>query len=176
MKILLTKWSFQYWNRDRKWLLEQFNFDMSDIWPCWIQREDTRKVSASRGNSPIIADSTVCQNCSYSDKLYVLKLPDRNKLQQREAFDAHFIGRNDKIYERVKCKRRYQVQDEAAFITLVSLTKHCKYEMVKGNLTRRRVIAGIRDTDLLEQFQLHLDLTLVEDPTQKKKKKEKIAI
>lgn len=76
MKILLTKWSFQYWNRDRKWLLEQFDFDISDIWPCWIQREDTREVSTSRGNSPIIADSAVCQNCSYSDKLYVLKLPE----------------------------------------------------------------------------------------------------
>lgn len=91
-------------------------------------------------------------------------------MQQRQAFDAYFIGRNDKLYERVKCKRRCQDQEEAAFIILVSLTEHCKYKMVKGDLIRRRVIAGIGDTDLLAQFQLHLGLTLVEAPAQKNQK------
>lgn len=44
-------------------------------------------------------------------------------------------------------------------IFLVSSTKHCKNEMVKGDIVRRRVIAGARDIGLLAQFQLHLDLS-----------------
>ena len=81
----------------------------------------------------------------------------------KDAFDGHFVGVHNVIFERAKFNKRSQEVGESAenFITAVHmLAEHCKYGVLREELIRDRIVVGIRDAKLSEKMQLNPKLDL----------------
>ncbi|XP_061563112.1 uncharacterized protein LOC133418443 isoform X1 [Cololabis saira] len=106
------------------------------------------------------------------DILSTLTLTDQQKAvyaDVKKAFDEHFVGRHNVIYERAKFNSRQQQKGESAenFITAVhKLAEHCRFGDLKEEMIRDRIVVGIRNSRLSERLQLDPDLTLARTITQ----------
>ena len=81
------------------------------------------------------------------------------------AFDAHFGGRKNTIFARVKFNRRVQRMGETVdnFIQdLHKLAEDCEYGALKDELIRDRIVVGVSDDDLSNLLQTKANLTLAE--------------
>jgi len=78
-------------------------------------------------------------------------------------FDEHFKVRQNIIFERAKFNKRVQLDGESSeqYITAVyHLADTCNFGNLKEDLTRDRLVVGIRDQSLSQQLQMDPDLTL----------------
>ena len=67
------------------------------------------------------------------------------------------------IYERARFNQRCQEERETFddFVTaLYGLVEHCKYENLRTEMIRDRIVVGLRGRKLSERLQLEADLTL----------------
>ncbi|XP_034038462.1 golgin subfamily A member 3 [Thalassophryne amazonica] len=100
------------------------------------------------------------------DVLAVLPLSDAEKKKYatvKEAFEKHYVGKHNVIFERAQFNSRRQHEGESAesFITaLHKLAENCGFGVLKDELIRDRVVVGIRDKRLSEQLQMDSELTL----------------
>ena len=81
----------------------------------------------------------------------------------KQAFDQHFVGVHNVIFERAKFNKRCQEVGESAenFITSVhKLAEHCNYGVLHEEMIRDRIVVGIRDAKLSERLQLNPKLDL----------------
>uniref|UniRef100_A0A147BIU1 RNA-directed DNA polymerase n=1 Tax=Ixodes ricinus TaxID=34613 RepID=A0A147BIU1_IXORI len=80
-----------------------------------------------------------------------------------KAFDDHFIGRRNLIYDRSKFHTRIQEDGEPVehFVTdLHALAQYCKFGTLHDEMIRDRIVVGVRDRKLSEKMQLDANLTL----------------
>lgn len=104
------------------------------------------------------------------DILSSLQLTDEKEKdfeEVKKAFDEHFVGVHNVIYERAKFNKRCQDVGESTenFFTAVhKLAEHCKYGVLHEEMIRDRIVVGKRDAKLSEKLQLNpkLDLAIVQ--------------
>lgn len=95
------------------------------------------------------------------DILLSLRLAEdkqNNYDEVKQAFDQHFVGVHNVIFERAKFNKRCQEVGESAenFITAVhKLAEHCRYGVLREEMIRDRIVVGIRDAKLSERLQLN---------------------
>lgn len=71
-----------------------------------------------------------------------------------KAFDDHFIGRRNLIYDRSKFHTRIQEDGEPVehFVTdLHALAQYCKFGTLHDEMIRDRIVVGVRDRKLSEK-------------------------
>ncbi|KAF7646652.1 hypothetical protein LDENG_00184280 [Lucifuga dentata] len=81
----------------------------------------------------------------------------------KTAFDGHFVGVHNVIYERAKFNKCCQEAGESAehFIMAVhKLAENCKYGDLHEEMIRDQIVVGIRDAGLSERLQLNPKLNL----------------
>ncbi|UYV76907.1 K02A2.6-like [Cordylochernes scorpioides] len=80
-----------------------------------------------------------------------------------EAFDNHFIGKRNVVYERALFGLRSQRPEETIeeFLTVLHrISEHCEYANLREELIRDRLVLGVKDRKLLEKLMLNENLTL----------------
>ena len=81
-------------------------------------------------------------------------------------FEAHFVLKKNVVFEREKFKLTSQQDSESDFITeFYCLVEYCESRTPRDDLTRDRIVVGIKDKKLYEQRQLDSRLTLEEATT-----------
>lgn len=100
------------------------------------------------------------------DVLAVLPLTEAQKKRYeavKAAFEQHYVGKHNVIFERAQFNSRRQLDGESAetFITAVhKLAENCGFGVLKEELIRDRIVVGIKDKKLSEQLQMDSELTL----------------
>lgn len=148
---------------------DSFDFSNSANWPKWIRRFERFRIASGLIDKP---DEYQVNSLLYTlgdtadDILSVLPLSEADKKnfdKVKSAFETHFVGTHNVIYERAKFNLRMQEQGESAesFITSVhTLAENCKFGALRDELIRDRIVVGIRDKKLSERLQLDSTLTL----------------
>ncbi|UYV63592.1 K02A2.6-like, partial [Cordylochernes scorpioides] len=80
-----------------------------------------------------------------------------------EAFDNHFIGKRNVVYERALFGLRSQRPEETIeeFVTVLHrISEHCEYANLREELIRDRLVLGVKDRKLSEKLMLNENLTL----------------
>ena len=80
-----------------------------------------------------------------------------------EAFDNYFKVCKNVIFEHTRFNKRNQLPNESVeqFITEVHrIAESCDFDMMKDELVRDRLVAGIKDNALPESLQMEAELTL----------------
>ncbi|UYV78302.1 K02A2.6-like, partial [Cordylochernes scorpioides] len=80
-----------------------------------------------------------------------------------EAFDNHFIGKRNVVYERALFGLRSQRPEETIeeFVTVLHrISEHCEYANLREELIRDRLVLGVKDRKLSEKRMLNENLTL----------------
>ncbi|UYV83347.1 K02A2.6-like [Cordylochernes scorpioides] len=80
-----------------------------------------------------------------------------------EAFDNHFIGKRNVVYERALFGLRSQRPEETIeeFVTVLHrISEHCEYANLREELIRDRIVLGVKDRKLSEKLMLNENLTL----------------
>ena len=78
-------------------------------------------------------------------------------------FQGHFVKKRNVIFERAKFNQCKQEEGESVdnFVTaLYCLSEHCQYGGLRDEMTRDRIVVGLRDSSLSEKLQLEAHLTL----------------
>lgn len=81
----------------------------------------------------------------------------------KDAFDKHFIGKHNVIYERARFNKRCQEAGESAesFIAAVyKLAENCQYRPLQDEMIRDWLVVGIQYQGLSEKLQMDSGLTL----------------
>ena len=138
-----------------------FTFQAAD-WPNWILRfEQFRSTSMLH----MLPEDRQVQNLLYimgeqANPIYAsFKLSDTDKQNYqivKDRFDAHFVAKKTKMYERARFNTRVQQPDESAdkFITdLYTIAAKCEYGALADELIRDRIIAGMTNRALSNQLQ-----------------------
>lgn len=157
-----------------------FDYEPSS-WPAWIKRFERFRVasglkdkdSAFQVNSLIYTMGEKAEDILSSFDLEAAKVNNYDEV--KKAFDEHFVGNTNVIYERAKFNKRCQEVGESAesFITAVhKLAEHCKFGVLREELIRDRIVVGIRDAKLSEKMQLNDKLDLKTAVTQVKQHEE----
>jgi len=146
-----------------------FDFSNSANWPKWIRRFERFRIASGLIDKPEeyqVNSLLYTLEDAADDILSVLPLfeADKKKYDKvKSAFETHFVGTHNVIYERAKFNLRYQEQGESAesFITSVHTpAENCKFGALRDELTRDRIVVGILDKKLSERLQLDSTLTL----------------
>lgn len=152
-----------------------FNFDEPNSWAQWIRRFERFRLASGLADKEDVyqVNSLLYIMGEKSDDiLNTLALTEQQqKVYEtvKAAFENHFIGKHNVIYERAKFNSRCQQLGEPAesFITDVHrLAQHCKYRALEEEMIRDRIVVGIRDNKLSERLQLDPELTLAKTITQ----------
>ncbi|UYV72662.1 K02A2.6-like [Cordylochernes scorpioides] len=80
-----------------------------------------------------------------------------------EAFDNHFIGKRNMVYEQALFGLRSQRPEETIeeFVTVLHrISEHCEYANLREELIRDRLLLGVKDRKLSEKLMLNENLTL----------------
>ncbi len=158
-----------------------FDFEPSS-WPTWIRRFERFKTVSGLNekegeyqvNSLIYTMGDKADDILTSLRLTAEQMEGYDSV--KEAFDEHFVGVRNIIYERAKFIRRCQEAGETAeqFITDVHrLAEHCNYGVLREEMIRDRIVVGIRDAKLLEKLQLNPKLDLATAMTQVRQHEER---
>ena len=81
----------------------------------------------------------------------------------KEKFNNHFIKKRNVIYERAHFNQRCQEEGETFndfVFALYGLVEHFKYENLRTEMIRDRIVVRLRNQKLSERLQLEADLTL----------------
>lgn len=158
-----------------------FNFEDPSTWPQWIRWFERFRLASGldgKGEDYQVNSLLYMMGDKSDDILSTLPLTDQQKAvyaDVRKAFDDHFVGKHNVIYERAKFNSRQQKQGESAekFITDVhKLAEHCKFRPLKEEMIRDRIVDRIVDSRLSERLQLDPDLTLAKTITQVRQQEE----
>ncbi|XP_025757966.1 uncharacterized protein K02A2.6-like [Oreochromis niloticus] len=148
---------------------ETFDFSHPAEWPKWIRRFERFRIATALDNK---SDEYQVNSLLYAmgdaaaDVLAVLPLCDADKKKYatvKEAFDKHYVGKHNVIFERAQFNSRRQQDGEGteSFITAVhKLAENCAFGALKDELIRDRIVVGIKDKRLSEQLQMDSELTL----------------
>ena len=147
----------------------EFDYTNINDWPRWKNRfERYRSVSGlkNKTESEQIDCLIYCMGDQAESILTALKLTeDEGKKYDKvvDAFENHFIGKRNTIYERAKFNLTVQREGTSVdeFITtLHNLAKYCNFGTLTEELIRDRIVAGVLDRKLSEKMQLDSNLTL----------------
>ena len=81
----------------------------------------------------------------------------------KTRFDEYFSVRKNVVYERGVFKKRVQIPNEPVdefILSLHYLVEHCRFEALKEELIRDRLVVGLANVTLSERLQMDLNLTL----------------
>ncbi|KAK7930380.1 hypothetical protein WMY93_006775 [Mugilogobius chulae] len=148
---------------------ETFDFSRPAEWPKWIRRFERFRIATALDNKPEeyqVNSLLYAMGDAADDVLAVLPLTEENKKNYaavKTAFEQHYVGKYNVIFERAQFNNRRQQDGESAesFITAVhKLAENCGFGVLKEELIRDRVVVGIKDKRLSEQLQMDSELTL----------------
>ena len=141
---------------------EQFNFRNPDEWPRWMRRfEQYRAASGLTDDSEGKQVSTLLY-CLGEQAETVLTstnatATDRTKYDTViQKFDGFFKVHKNVIFERARFNRRNQREGESTeqyIMALYDLAEHCDYGNLQSEMSRDRLVVGIRDGALSERLQ-----------------------
>ena len=144
--------------------LQTFSFK-SEEWPTWHRQFErfrqatglTEKSEETQINTLIYSTGDKAEDLLQT---FSLSQEDAKKYSKViEKFDSHFIQRRNVIYERVKFNHRVQQEGESVqdFIFDVhTLAQHCEYGVLREEMIRDRIVAGIRDASLSKKLQVNV--------------------
>lgn len=127
---------------------ETFDFSHPAEWPKWIRRFERFRIATALDNK---SDALLYAMGDADDVLAVLPLCDADKKKYatvKEAFDKHYVGKHNVIFERAQFNSRRQQDGEGteSFITAVhKLAENCAFGALKDELIRDRIVVGIKD-------------------------------
>lgn len=148
---------------------EPFDFSCPADWPRWIRRFERFRIATTldgKEEEYQVNSLLYAMGDAADDVLDVLPLTDADKKKYeavKAAFDQHYVGKHNIIFERAQFNSRRQQDGESAeaYITAVhKLAEHCGFGVLKDELIRDRIVVGIRDKRLSERLQMDSDLTL----------------
>ena len=147
---------------------ENFDFDAKK-WSAWKQRFMRFRLAsdlASKSEEKQVSTLIYCMGDQSEDIFQSFNLTDDDAKKfdtVLQKFDKYFGVEKNVIFERAKFNMRCQEPDEPAesFITsLHKLSETCDYGLLRDELIRDRIVAGIRDGELSKKMQLDAKLTL----------------
>lgn len=147
------------------------NFDFTDYskWPNWIRRFERFRVAAGLNGKEEdyqVNSLLYAMGDKADDILSTLGLREEEcgkYMIVKEAFDKHFIGKHNVIYERARFNKRCQEPGESAesFIAAVyKLAENCQYGPLQNEMIRDRLVVGTQYHSLSEKLQMDSALTL----------------
>ncbi|KAG7482509.1 hypothetical protein JOB18_022706 [Solea senegalensis] len=149
---------------------ETFNFSYPSEWPKWIRRFERFRIATALDSKPEeyqVNSLLYAMGDAADDVLAVLPLASADYKKKydtvKTAFEQHYVGKHNVIFERAQFNSRRQQDGESAesFITSVhKLAENCGFGVLKEELVRDRIVVGIRDKRLSEQLQMDSELTL----------------
>ncbi|UYV67812.1 K02A2.6-like [Cordylochernes scorpioides] len=145
-----------------------FSFDAKD-WPSWKQRFSQYRLLPSLNAKEQEYQITALiylmgERAEEIHSAFNLSANDAKNLDKViEAFDNHFIGKHNVVYERALFGLRSQWPEETIeeFVTVLHRkSEHCEYANLREELIRDRLVLGVKDRKLLEKLMLNENLTL----------------
>ncbi|UYV77590.1 K02A2.6-like, partial [Cordylochernes scorpioides] len=145
-----------------------FSFDAKD-WPSWKQRFSRYRLlsnlNAKEQEYKITALIYLMgERAEEIHSAFNLSADDAKNLDKViEAFDNHFIGKRNVVYERALFGLRSQRPEETIeeFVTVLHrISEHCEYANLREELIRDRIVLGVKDRKLSEKLMLNENLTL----------------
>eukprot|EP00731_Ephydatia_muelleri_P013230 Em0007g540a len=149
--------------------VECFDFGKPGDWPSWVRRfERFREASGLKEKEEEAQVSALIymMGDKAEDILRSFGLKDEDKKKYkvvRDRYEAYFVKKRNVIYERAKFNLRKQEDGEPVddFVTsLYSLAQYCNFGDLHDEMTRDRLVVGLRDANLSEKLQLDSELTL----------------
>ena len=137
-------------------------------WQKWRQRFERYRTGTALEEGKLVSTFLYSMGNVADDILATLTGVDESTTAYVDllaAFDAHFGGRKNTIFARVKFNRRVQRVGETVdnFIQdLHKLAEDCEYGALKDELIRDRIVVGVTDDDLSNLLQTKANLTLAE--------------
>ena len=149
-------------------LPEKLESKKPEAWKTWIERFECYRIASELHEK---AEAVQVNTLIYAMGGNTLDIYKSFKIPEKEAeyktvikrFEAHFVGRINIIYERAKFNRRVQKDGESVIDFIEDLNKlaePCKFESLKDELIRDRIVVGIRNTSLSEKLMNDESLTL----------------
>ncbi|UYV72761.1 K02A2.6-like [Cordylochernes scorpioides] len=145
-----------------------FSFDAKD-WPSWKQRFSRYRLLSNLNAKEQEYQITALiylmgERAEEIHSAFNLSADDAKNLDKViEAFDNHFIGKRNVVYERALFGLRSQRPEETIeeFVTVLHrISEHCEYANLREELIRDRIVLGVKDRKLSEKLMLNENLTL----------------
>ncbi|UYV80838.1 K02A2.6-like [Cordylochernes scorpioides] len=145
-----------------------FIFDAKD-WPSWKQRFSRYRLLSNLNAKEQEYQLTALiylmkERAEEIHSAFNLSTDDAKNLDKViEAFDNHFIGKRNVVYERALFGLRSQRPEETIeeFVTVLHrISEHCEYANLREELIRDRLVLGVEDKKLSEKLMLNKNLTL----------------
>jgi len=139
------------------------------VWPKWWSRFEQYRVASvlsKESEERQVSTLLYCLGEEAEDILDTTGISVEHRKQYSQVlskFDAFFGIRKNVIIECAKfnCRCKFPEEPAEQFIaSLYNLAADCKYEELKGEMIRDRIIIGIRDLSLSERLQMDPELTL----------------
>ncbi|UYV76630.1 K02A2.6-like [Cordylochernes scorpioides] len=164
---LLTKQRAHHtwWQRRDR---EEPNFDAKD-WPSWKQRFSRYRLLSNLNTKEQEYQITALiylmgERAEEIHSAFNLSEDDAKNFEKViEAFDNHFIGKRNVVYERALFGLRSQRPEETIeeFVTVLHrISEHYEYANLREELIRDRLVLGVKDRKLSEKLMLNENLTL----------------
>ena len=149
---------------------DQFDFSQPNDWPKWVRRFErfrctsglTDKAETVQVHTLIYSMGDAADNVLKSFNV-MTEEEQKTYTTVKEKFDNHFVKKRNVIYERARFNQRCQEEGETFddFVTLLyALVGHCKYENLRTEMIRDRIVVGLCDRKFLDRLQLESDLIL----------------
>ncbi|UYV82899.1 K02A2.6-like [Cordylochernes scorpioides] len=145
-----------------------FSFDAKD-WPSWKQRFSRYRLLSNLNAKEQEYQITALiylmgERAEEIHSAFNPSADDAKNLDKViEAFDNHFIGKQNVVYERALFGLRSQRPEETIeeFETVLHrISEHCEYANLREELIRDRIVLGVKDRKLSEKRMLNENLTL----------------
>ncbi|UYV72544.1 hypothetical protein LAZ67_9003635 [Cordylochernes scorpioides] len=138
-------------------------------WPSWKQRFSLYRLLSNLNAKEQEYQITALiylmgERAEEIHSAFNLSADDAKNLDKAiEAFDNHFIGKRNVVYERALFGLRSQRLEETIeeFVTVLHrISEHGKYANLREELIRDRIVLGVKDRKLSEKLMLNENLTL----------------
>ncbi|UYV68677.1 K02A2.6-like [Cordylochernes scorpioides] len=145
-----------------------FSFDAKD-WPSWKQRFSRYRLLSNLNAKEQEYQITALiylmgERAEEIHSAFNLSEDDAKNFEKViEAFDNHFIGKRNVVYERTLFGLRSQRPEETIeeFVTVLHrISEHCEYANLREELIRDRIVLGVKDRKLSVKLMLNENLTL----------------
>ncbi|UYV85035.1 K02A2.6-like [Cordylochernes scorpioides] len=174
LKISMRSWSSKLSSirlllaRDSRLRLPCHIFDAKE-WPSWKQRFSRYRLLSNLNAKEQEYQITALiylmgERAEEIHSAFNLSADDAKNLDKViEAFDNHFIGKRNVVYERALFRLRSQRPEETIeeFVTVLHrISEHCEYANLREELIRDRLVLGVKDRKLSGKLMLNENLTL----------------
>ncbi|UYV65080.1 hypothetical protein LAZ67_3003056 [Cordylochernes scorpioides] len=144
--------------------------EIQDIdWPRWKQRFSRYRLLSNLNAKEQEYQITALiyhmgERAEEIHSAFKLSADDAKNLDKIiEAFDNHFIGKRNVVYEWALFGLRSQRPEETIneFVTVLHrISEHCEYANLREEIIRDRIVLGVKDRKLEEELMLNENLTL----------------